>query len=755
VSRSLHIRFAAVCLAASLVIALVPGPASADDVGIQAIPSFTFSGTGWGHGIGMSQYGARGSALAGKDYRWILGHYYSGTTLGTRTTREPKVNLDSGYHPRIDYPGRPYWTVKSVGSKLKVWRTSTFDPTVELAADTWYRFRTDGTNVIVSTEAGVQVASFNYNVWAGPAGSPGLLEIKEKSTSTDGAYHSLDANGWPTNGFPNVRYRGKIWMKRIGIRLGAINQLPMDHYLYGVVPREMPASWGDATPEALKAQAVAARSYAYADVTVDKILACTTHSQVYKGHSRVSSGVVVMHEDSRSNKAVGDTSGQYILSGSAVATGYFFSQSGGHTANNEDVWVTGDAVSYLRGVPDPYEYLANPPYSPWPADKEKTLTGLQLADKLRGLAGVPPSPTWVTGIVLERGAGGYVRYVTFRFSNGASARISGDMTRSRLGLLSTNFTPTGFPIERIQGTDRYATAVTVAQNAFPSTAPAVVLASGEAFPDALAGSALAGAAGGPLLLTRKASLTSATAVELGQLQPSKVYIMGGAAAVSTQTVEAVQALLPGAIVERVEGANRYETAYAAAELVYAMAGSTSAIVVNGEVWPDAASASALAYAQKTPILLTLPDALGEDATAYLGDHTPVTTLLIGGTAVLSEAIETDVLEATGRVPTRLKGANRYETSAAVARYTIGTPVVFTYNEVYIATGEQYADALTGGTLAGFRRKPLLLTQKDTCPAGTAAFLTERKTGIERIYLFGGTAAISEAGAKAIDDVMMR
>lgn len=753
-NRSPHIRLLAACLAAALTLSLAPTFASAADVGIQAIPQFTISGTGFGHGIGMSQYGARGAALAGKDHAWILGHYYTGTTLGSRTTREPKVNIDCAYRD-ASYPGRPYWTVKSVGSKLKVWRTTSFTPAAELAADTWFRFRTDGANVIVTTEAGVQVAQFDYDVWAAPAGGPGLLEVKEKSTSTDGAYHALDANGWPTDGFANVRYRGQLWIKRIGTRVGAINQLPMERYLYGVLPREMPASWGDTTPEALKAQAVAARSYAYADVVANKVLTCTTWSQVYKGHSRISSGVVAMHEDARTNAAVDGTAGRYILSGSNVATGYFFSHSGGHTANNEDVWTSGPPLSYTRGVPDPYEYLANPPYAPWPASKEKTYSGLGMADKLRGLPGVPPSPTWVTGAAFDRAASGHIRYVTFRFSNNATAKVTGDRARTRLGLLSTNFTFSGFPIERIAGEDRYATAVVVAQKGFPSTAPAVVLASGENFADALTGSAVAGAAGGPLLLTRAAGLTPVTAIALGQLKPATVYIMGGEVAVTPAVETAVRAALPSAEIVRIDGVNRFETARKAAEIVYGVSGATSAIVVNGLTWPDAASASALAYARKMPILLAMPDELGEHAEAYMAERTPATTLMVGGTAVLAADIESQITSATGAAPVRLAGANRYETAAAVARYSIGAPTFFTYDDVYIATGHGYTDALTGGTLAGLRRKPLLLSGKDDVPAGTAAFLTERKTAIGRIYLFGGTVAISEAGRSAIDNVMMR
>ena len=750
-NRSPRIRLAAACLAATLLAVSLPASASADDVSIQAIPTFTITGTGFGHGIGMSQYGARGAALAGKDHAWILQHYYTGTTLGSVTSPEPKVNIDCAYRD-ASYPGRPYWTVKSLGSALKVWRTTTFTPTVELAADTWFRFSTDGTNVIVRTEAGVEVARFDYDVWTAPASTSGLLEVKEKSTSTDGAYHPLDTAGWPTNGFTNVRYRGKLWMRRIGTRMGAINQLPMDHYLYGVVPREMPASWGDTTPEALKAQAIAARSYAHADVSGARVLTGTTYSQVYKGHS---SALLGLFEDARTNDAVDDTTARYIVTGSAVATGYFFSHSGGGTANNEDVWLSGTPVSYLRGVPDTYEHLANPPYAPWPAAKVKTLSGLEIADKLRGLSGVPPSPTHVTGATFERAASGHVRYVNFVFSNGATARISGDSTRSRLGLLSTNFEFSGFPIQRIEGPDRYATAVAVSQQAFSSTVPAAVLASGEDYADALAGSALAGAAEGALLLTARTGLPLVTSVELSRLAPSTVYVLGGEAAVSSEVEDAVKALLPSATIKRMPGKDRYETAYLVAEEAYALAPGNTAIVVSGQAWPDAASVSGVAYGQKAPILLTTPDVLGQEAEQYLSERSPSIILVVGGPAVLSPAIHERVRTVTNRIPTPLAGADRYETSAEVARWAIGFPAFFTYDEVYMATGLGFPDALTGGTLAGVKRKPMLLTATDDCPSGTAAFLTENKLAIGQIHLFGGEAAISEKGRDAIDAVMMQ
>src|SRR5207253_1902670 len=135
-----------------------------------------------------------------------------------------------------------------------------------------------------------------------------------------------------------------------GGKLRAINVVGLEQYLYGVVPSEMPYTWA---PEALKVQAVAARSYALAtkrsggfDVYRD------TRDQVYLG---------LDHEKPSSNAAVDATAGKVLLYDGAVAKTYFFSTSGGRTASAEDIW--GTAIPYLVSVPDPYDSIS--PYHDW------------------------------------------------------------------------------------------------------------------------------------------------------------------------------------------------------------------------------------------------------------------------------------------------------------------------------------------------------------------------------------------------------
>ena len=118
-----------------------------------------------------------------------------------------------------------------------------------------------------------------------------------------------------------------------------------------------------------------------------------------------------------------------------------------------------------------------------------------------------------------------------------------------------------------------------------------------------------------------------------------------------------------------------------------------------------------------------------------------------------KAVASEISLATVKTVSRLFGANRYATAAAVARQCLSTEG-FLATEVYITTGLNYPDALSGGMLAGSLGHPLLFTSLDSCPPDLAAFLNEKKPVIGYIWLIGGAGAISSPGAAAIDSVMM-
>jgi stage II sporulation protein D len=362
-------------LIAATLLLLVPATAAAADVVID--------GRGWGHGVGMSQYGAYGYALReGRDHEFILGHYYTGSQLGQAPATRMRVRLKAARAPKISGATRAV----SGGRR------------VTLRSGHGYRFQAlnaDRVAVIDSTTGRTRA------------------RLRVPVTVTGGA--STRLHGSAENGLSNGFYRGRMVLSREGGRVLAVNHVWLEHYLYGVVPAEMPASW---PAEALAAQAVCARSYAltsrstglpwdvYADV----------RSQVYRG---------VLSEVPASTAAVRATRGEVVTVSGEVAQTFFFSTSGGRTAANEESF-GGSPLSYLRSVDDPHDDLS--PVHTWTArftrrDADRKLGSL-VAGRLRGLEVATRSPSGRAATVRLRGSGG-VRVV------------SAASVRTALGLRST------------------------------------------------------------------------------------------------------------------------------------------------------------------------------------------------------------------------------------------------------------------------------------------------------------------------------
>jgi SpoIID/LytB domain protein len=276
-----------------------------------------FTGHGWGHGVGMSQYGAYGYALHGWTYQQILGHYYPGTTLGRSSVAAVRVLLADRQ------------------KTLKI--SSTVPFTV-----------TDGAGGVHPLPAGPLTLGTGLAVGGQPLTPPLTF-----SPGTGGSITLTRA------------YRGQIQVDLVDGKLRAINVVPLEQYLYGVVPAEMPSTW---SPEALKAQAIAARSYALAtrQVAAPFDVYSDTRSQMYLG---------VSQETTATNAAVDATKGQVVKYGAKVATTFFFSTSGGETASSFDIW--GTALPYLVPVADPYDVIS--PFHDW---GPVPVTASQLAKKL-------------------------------------------------------------------------------------------------------------------------------------------------------------------------------------------------------------------------------------------------------------------------------------------------------------------------------------------------------------------------------------
>jgi len=282
-------------------------------------------------------------------------------------------------------------------------------------------------------------------------------------------------------------------------------------------------------------------------------------------------------------------------------------------------------------------------------------------------------------------------------------------------------------VDRLSGPDRYATSVAISQELHDPGIAVAYVATGAAFPDALAGAALAGSDSAPVLLTGSSHLPSVTATELGRLDPDQVVLFGGPGAISDD-VAALIGTAAGAPVTRLFGADRYATAAAiAAELPP----SDTVYVATGQAFADALAGAARAGALDAPLLLVTSDGLPAATAAALTSLAPTQIRLLGGESAVSAGVETEL--GTYATVTRISGANRYETAVEVSA---DYPSAET---VYLSSGTAWPDALAGGALAGATHQPLLLTQQQIIPGVVGTEL--QRLAPQRVVLLGGEAVL--------------
>jgi stage II sporulation protein D len=273
-------------------------------------PVFVITGRGWGHGVGLSQYGALGYARQGAGFEEILAHYYQGTELTQAPVKRIRVLL-------------------AAAAK-----------TLDVGSAAPFRVR-DALGDLYELDAGTQ--RFGSGLRLKETG-------KKKLTQLQGPLVFLPGDEPLT--LKGRAYRGELRVTVDKARLRAINSLGLEAYLYGVVPSEMPHHW---PLEALKAQAVAARSYALATRrTGDFDVYSDVRSQVYRG---------IPEEEAPTNEAIDETAGLVVTYKGEVAHTYFFSTSGGRTATVTDVWPSSKPMPYLVSVSDPYDSIS--PYHRW------------------------------------------------------------------------------------------------------------------------------------------------------------------------------------------------------------------------------------------------------------------------------------------------------------------------------------------------------------------------------------------------------
>lgn len=290
---------------------------------------------------------------------------------------------------------------------------------------------------------------------------------------------------------------------------------------------------------------------------------------------------------------------------------------------------------------------------------------------------------------------------------------------------------------RLAGDSRYDTAVRLSRDSFPAgSVDTVVIATGMDFPDALAGAPLAWAYGSPILLVEPNSVPKSVATEIGRLGATKAILLGGSSAVSDAVKTRLKNL--GLSVERIAGDNRYHTAQLIAQRLRTVVGEdlTTAFIATGDNFPDAVAGAGIAAHMQAPILLVAKNSVPGNTSRAI-DRVGVTdTVVLGSADVVSDSVKKALPSAQ-----RLGGTDRFDTARRIAEYALLNG--FWEQEMIVATGEDFPDALAAGVICAQRRAPAILVSDDL-PAASRRYVQTHATAIWKVTVAGGTGTVPDA-----------
>ena len=378
-----------------------------------AVPeSFAITGSGFGHGVGMSQYGAQGMALEGKSAEQILEYYYNPAQLesvSTYANSDIKVQILGGVTSTTITPSQGSVRIKAGKSVYQTTRPVT----VQQSGSTRV-YKYDG-KTVTSTSNYDTIEWQNTRYWSGN----GLTTV---------AVSGADA------GSRTVSYRhGKILVSSLNNKLNLVNELRLhDEYLYGLA--EMPSSW---EPAALSSQAIAGRTYAMRNMSKVKTdCACHVYdevkSQKFSGWNKENEGVngqwgkrwksAVDNTVSRNAQGIVQNAQVMRHKGSYIDAVYS-SSSNGKTQDSRDMW--GGSVDYLKSRNDPWSVQPHNPNRSWTVTK--TQAQVASAFKLKN----------VSQVSVQRNAAGYVSRITAVSQDGQTSSMTGNQLRAAFGLKSS------------------------------------------------------------------------------------------------------------------------------------------------------------------------------------------------------------------------------------------------------------------------------------------------------------------------------
>ncbi|WP_368497443.1 cell wall-binding repeat-containing protein [Herbiconiux sp. A18JL235] len=320
----------------------------------------------------------------------------------------------------------------------------------------------------------------------------------------------------------------------------------------------------------------------------------------------------------------------------------------------------------------------------------------------------------------------------------------------------TYLEPKLYWITRFGGADRYAVAANLSLDAFGDAAPVPVIyvASGESYPDALSAGPAAAHQNGGLLLTMRDSLPDSTRAALAELQPQKIVVVGGVNTVSDAVLAELAAVQPDTV--RIAGAGRYESSRAVIDYAFCGllpdaprdatpcdGGATNVFVATGANFPDALAAGPAAAHRDGAVLLVPGTASDLDVPTreLLSRLGTLNAAIAGGGASVSGSIEWWLRQLLPGTVERFGGANRYDVAAQM------NTAVFqgTYESIFVASGEVFADALSGGPVAASVDAPLYLVQKGCLPE--SMWRSASALDPIDIYLLGGPNTLNDDVAR--------
>ena len=380
---------------ALLIAALISSAAPAQAIEIP--PTFEFTGSGYGHGVGMSQIGARSRALAGESASAILNYYYKDVQVApfvdTHTIRVNIAHLVKSVS----------FTTHTPGARIDVFEGDVGNSTQSLPLTSFAtKKRTTFTITSLPKEKALTLR------WVGE--NP-IITMTQGSVSTKYKY-------------------GYITIKALKGALVVTNTLALrDEYLWGI--SEVPSSWPAA---ALEAQAIASRSYALSKLSVIRPSCdCQVYSHItdqnFVGYSKESEARFgLLWKDAVSRTIVDTQTSLVVLSNGKPAQTYFFSSSGGATQTTRDAW--GEASAFTQSVPDSasVDIKLNPRFASWKASSTQELVAKAFL-----------LPNVVSLEILSRNQAGAVTYIAATSSDGVTKKIRGDTFRSRAKLPSPWF----------------------------------------------------------------------------------------------------------------------------------------------------------------------------------------------------------------------------------------------------------------------------------------------------------------------------